>query len=119
MTFRSYVPGVTLRKVYSPLSLDITFISKPVALLVSVSSASPTAAPDGSMTVPPKVAFPICARAERASANDPRHNAIRKQKRKITELDSFCNIVITSQLDSLARSQDVENCGPHTRQQSA
>src|SRR5437667_334626 len=35
MTFRSYVPGVTLRKVYSPLSLVVTLISKPVALLVA------------------------------------------------------------------------------------
>ena len=69
MTFRSYVPGVTLRKVYSPLSLVVTLISKPVALLVRVSSASPTAAPDGSMTVPPKVALPICACAEMARAN--------------------------------------------------
>src|SRR6266704_1520137 len=108
MTFRSYVPGVTLRKVYSPLSLDVTFISNPVALLVRVSSASPTAAPDGSMTVPPKVALPICACAEIASANDARQSTTKKPKRKIARLTCFRNIVVTSQIGLLARSHKAE-----------
>jgi hypothetical protein len=39
--------------------LDVNFDSKPFAVLMSVSSAPATTPPDGSLTVPLKVALPI------------------------------------------------------------
>src|SRR5712671_1392027 len=49
---------------YSPRSLEVNFASIWFAVLTRVSSAPTTIPPDGSLTVPPKLALPICADAE-------------------------------------------------------
>src|SRR5712672_2366617 len=49
---------------YSPRSLEINFASIWFAVLTRVRSAPTTTPPDGSLTVPPKLALPICADAE-------------------------------------------------------
>src|SRR5712671_4363766 len=49
---------------YSPRSLEINFDSIWFAVLTRVRSAPTTTPPDGSLTVPPKLALPICADAE-------------------------------------------------------
>src|SRR6266849_2486810 len=51
---------------YSPRSLVVNFASILLAVLTRVSSAPTTTPPDGSLTVPPKLALPICAGAETA-----------------------------------------------------
>src|SRR5712671_6634551 len=51
---------------YSPRSLEINFASIWFAVLTRVRSAPTTTPPDGSLTVPPKLALPICADAETA-----------------------------------------------------
>src|SRR5262249_56521002 len=90
---RSYVPGVRLRKVYSPLSLDMNFCSNCCALLVRVSCAPTTAAPLVSLTVPLNVAFPIWAFAGNWSASTTR---ISSEEKIPQETFTFADISSTS-----------------------
>jgi hypothetical protein len=86
---------VMLRKVYSPRSLERAFVSNPVALFVSVKSASATTPPEESVTVPPSVALPICAFAGITKHNNERSRHTPTYLPDRTELASI--VFFTSQ----------------------
>src|SRR5262245_7191283 len=93
LAFRSYVPGVRLRNVYSPLSLAVNLASKLVAVLVSVSSAPATTAPDGSVTAPLSVALLLCARPEIVMAANKRQKVRKEPNPEPLKRTNFSDMV--------------------------